>query len=159
MVYEAERNGFRISTDPSLIDLDAVHRVLASVYWSEGIPRETVRRGIEGSLTFGVYDTSRPRPGALRAHEQVGFARVITDTATFAYLSDVYIIDECRGRGLSKWLVETILAHPELQGLRRFCLLTRDAHGLYARYGFKPLEDPGRYMEIWYRDVYKRDAT
>jgi GNAT superfamily N-acetyltransferase len=154
MAYEAQRDGFLISTDPTLIDLDAVHAVLTTIYWSEGIPKETVWRGIEGSIAFGVYDTSRGRAGSVGA--QVGFARVITDRATFAYLSDVFIIDGYRGRGLSKWLMEVILAHPELQGLRRFCLLTKDAHGLYARYGFKPLPDPGRYLEIIDPDVYKR---
>ena len=169
MTISARREPFLISTDPAIIDLDVVHDVLTSLYWCEGIPKETVRRGIEGSITFGVYDTSRPRSSArpeIRGHEpsagyqgfpaQVGFARVITDKATFAYLSDVFIIDEYRSRGLSKWLIETILVHPDLQGLRRFCLLTRDAHGLYARYGFKPLPDAARYLEIWNPDVYRR---
>jgi GNAT superfamily N-acetyltransferase len=172
MHREARRAEFLVSTDPALIDLDLVHRVLTNIYWSEGIPKDTVRRGIEGSITFGVYDLSRAHTaecgrgrergcGSGRdpaAGEQVGFARVITDKATFAYLSDVFIVEAYRGRGLSKWLVEVILAHPDLQGLRRFCLLTRDAHGLYERYGFKPLEDPERYMEIWDRDVYRRGS-
>jgi GNAT superfamily N-acetyltransferase len=152
MEHESRRDGFLISTDRSLIDLEAVHSVLSNIYWSKGIPKEIVWRGIEGSITFGVYNTIAPQ--ARSPGKQVGFARVITDAATFAYLSDVYVIDEYRGRGLSKWLMEVILAHPQLQGLRRFCLLTRDAHGLYARYGFKGLDDPKAYMEITVRDIY-----
>jgi N-acetylglutamate synthase-like GNAT family acetyltransferase len=150
MPHESRRDEFLISTDKSLIDLDAVHDVLARVYWSERIPRDTVKRGIDNSMVFGIYDES----GAPR--RQVGFARVITDKATFAYLSDVFVIESCRGRGLSKWLMDVILAHPDLQGLRRFCLLTRDAHGLYARYGFKPMPDPTRYLELWDPDIYTR---
>jgi GNAT superfamily N-acetyltransferase len=151
--YQAQRDGFLISTDSALIDLDIVHGELTRLYWSVGIPRETVSRGIRNSLTFGLYDrNARPRT-------QVGFARVITDKATFAYLSDVFVIEPYRGRGLSKWLVEVILAHPELQGLRRFCLLTRDAHGLYEKYGFKPMPDPSRYMELWDPEVYARPST
>ena len=149
-MVQSRRDTFLISTDQSLIDLDAVHAVLASVYWSEHIPRDVVERGIQNSLAFGVYDESSSPP------RQVGFARVITDKATFAYLSDVFIIDSYRGRGLSKWLVEVILAHPDLQGLRRFCLLTRDAHGLYDKFGFKPMPDPSRYMERWDPEIYTR---
>lgn len=158
MPYHASRDGFLISTDRASIDLDLVHATLARMYWSEGIPRDVVRRGIEGAMTFGVYDTTKPREPQDPRPAQVGFARVITDTATFAYLSDVFILEEYRGRGLSKWLVEVILAHPDLQSLRRFCLLTRDAHGLYERYGFKPIPDPTRYMERWDPDVYRREA-
>ncbi|HYE03575.1 MAG TPA: GNAT family N-acetyltransferase, partial [Phycisphaerales bacterium] len=128
------------------LDLEAVHAYLSRSYWAAGVPIEVVRRAAAHSLCFGVY----------HADGQVGFARVITDRATFAYLSDVFVLEAYRGRGLSKWLVETILAHPDLRGLRRFCLLTRDAHGLYARYGFRPLADPRRYMERWDPDVYKR---
>jgi GNAT superfamily N-acetyltransferase len=146
----ASRDGFLISTDPALIDLDVVHGFLSTSYWSPGIPRDIVRRGIDNALTFGVYD-QRTSP-----HGQVGFARVITDKATFAYLSDVFILDSHRGHGLSKWLVEIILAHPDLQNLRRFCLLTRDAHGLYERFGFGPIPDPRNYMERRDPDVYKR---
>lgn len=149
-----ERDGFLISTDPALIDLDVVHTFLASSYWSPGIPRETVERATRNCLAFGVYETreSSPRP------PQVGFARVITDKATFAYLSDVFILESHRGRGLSKWLVQTILAHPDLRGLRRFCLLTKDAHGLYRQFGFGPINDPSTYMEIIDRDIYSRSA-
>ncbi len=155
MHTEARRGEFLISTDPGLIDLEAVHAFLSAAYWCKGIPRDTLARGIKGSIAFGVYDTG-PEPHA--AAKQVGFARVLTDRATFAYLADVFIVEGYRGRGLSAWLIEVILAHPDLQGLRRFCLLTRDAHGLYARFGFKPMADPGRYME---RDpeVYSRAAA
>jgi GNAT superfamily N-acetyltransferase len=140
------RDGFSISTDPARLDLDLVHATLAESYWAKGIPRETVERSVRGSLPFGIYEEG----GA-----QVGFARVITDRATFAYLADVFIIEAYRGRGLAKWLLETILAHPDLQGLRRFCLGTRDAHGLYARYGFAAQEDPSRWMEVLRPDIYR----
>lgn len=151
MIYEARRGAFLISTDPGLIDRDAVHQELSASYWSPGIPREVVERGLDNCLCFGVYDTApSTRP------QQIGLARVITDKATFAYLSDVYIAKPYRGQGLSKWLMEVILAHPDLQGLRRFCLLTQDAHGLYAKYGFKPMPNPTRYMERWDPEVYTR---
>lgn len=143
---ERVRGGYTISTDPSRLDVDAVHAFLSRSYWSPGIPIEVVRKAIAGSIAFGVYH------GA----EQVGFARVVTDRATFAYLADVYVLEEHRGRGLATWLVETILAHPDLQGLRRFSLMTRDAHALYRRFGFGPASNPGGYMEILRRDVYAR---
>jgi GNAT superfamily N-acetyltransferase len=154
MPSESRRGSFLISTDRALLDLNAVHLALSTSYWSPGIPRDVVARGLQNCMCFGVYDTASPRPSSTLPR-QIGLARVITDKATFAYLSDVYIIEEYRKQGLSKWLVESILAHPELQGLRRLCLLTRDAHGLYARYGFKPMPDPTRYMELWNPDVYK----
>jgi GNAT superfamily N-acetyltransferase len=157
MVYEVSRDGFVISTDPARIDVDVVHGFLSKSYWTPGIPRSVVERGMAGSLCFGVYEDggggrdARPTPRA-----QIGYARVITDRATFAYLADVFILEPWRGRGLSKWLVETIMAHPELQNLRRWCLLTRDAQGLYARYGFKELSGPPTYMERKDADVYRR---
>jgi GNAT superfamily N-acetyltransferase len=148
------RADYLISTDPALIDLDAVHAFLSRSYWSPDIPKSTVARAIANSMTFGVYHAPPPaRP------TQIGLARVITDKATFAYLSDVYILESHRGRGLSKWLVETILAHPDLQGLRRFCLMTRDAHTLYNRYGFEPTAKPANYLERLDRDVYKRNPS
>jgi GNAT superfamily N-acetyltransferase len=150
MIHQARRDEFLITTDAAQIDLDLVHKVLAGVYWSAGIPRDTVAKGIENSIAFGVYHMA---PGTRR---QVGFARVISDKATFAYLSDVFVIEAYRGRGLSRWLMEVILAHPDLQGLRRFCLLTRDAHGLYSKFGFKPMPDPSRYMELWDPEIYAR---
>lgn len=143
---EWQRGDFTISDDPGLLDREAVHRFLSSSYWAKGIPRSAVDRSIENSLVFGLYERKR----------QVGFARVITDRATFGYLSDVYIEEPYRGRGLSKWLMEVILAHPELAGLRRWVLVTRDAQELYRRFGFRELEKPGNYMEIVDREVYAR---
>ncbi len=136
---------FEISTDPSRIDVAAVHDFLSTSYWAKGIPLEIVRRSIQNSLCFGIY----------RSKEQIGFARVITDRATFAYLADVFVIEEYRGRGLSKWLMQCILAHPELQGLRRWSLATRDAHGLYRQFGFRELKSPERFMELHDPDVYR----
>ena len=146
----ARRDDLFISDDPSLVDLEVVHGFLTTSYWSPGIPREIVRRAIEHSMVFGVY-ADAPRPA------QIGFARVITDGATFAYLADVFILEPQRGRGLSKWLMETILTHPHLRGLRRICLMTRDAQGLYTRFGFGPMPDPCRYMEIAVANIYLRD--
>ena len=147
---EWTRGAFVISTDRSRVDVEAVHRFLSTdAYWSPGIPLAVVRRAIENSLPFGLY----------RGREQVGFARVTTDYATFAYLADVYVLDTVRGQGLGKWLVETLMAHPELQGLRRWMLATRDAHGLYAQHGFKPLKAPDVFMERHDPDVYRRGRS
>ena len=132
---------FCLSSDPGLLDLDVIHGFLAACYWSPGINRDRLQRAINHSLVYGVYDQSGPLP------RQVGFARVISDHATFAYLCDVFILESHRGRGLSAQLMEFIIADPALHGLRRFCLFTRDAHGLYAKYGFQPHPDPTRYME------------
>src|SRR5690348_5251878 len=126
MTREWRRGEYMISTDKHRVDLAVVHGYLTRSYWAEGIPREIVRRSIEHSLVFGVY----------KGDEQVGFARVISDLATFAYLSDVFILEAYRGQGLSVWLMECIAAHPDLQGLRRWTLFTRDAHGLYEKIGF-----------------------
>lgn len=128
---------YEISTDSSRFDIDLIHRFLTNSYWAEGIPREIVERSIENSLCFGIFDRD----------QQVGFARVITDRATFAYLGDVFVIESHRGRGLSKQLMQAIMDHPELQDLRRWSLVTRDAHGLYKQFGFTPLANPQRYME------------
>jgi GNAT superfamily N-acetyltransferase len=138
------RDDFVISTDRARLDIDVVHRYLSSSYWAKGMPRDILERGIENSLTFGVYHRD----------DQVGFARVITDLATYAYLSDVFIIEGYRRRGLSKWLMECVLAHPDLQGLRRFALFTRDAQGLYERYGFAPSRSSSTYLERWTPNVY-----
>jgi GNAT superfamily N-acetyltransferase len=135
-----------VTTDPSKIDRDLVHGFLAESYWSKGIPREVFERSIANAICFCLYD------GAA----QVGFARVVTDRATFAYLADVFVLASHRGRGLSKLIMETIVAHPDLQGLRRWVLATRDAHGLYARYGFAQLAQPDRFMERWDPQVYQR---
>jgi len=149
MVTEVRRGDYLISSDPRRIDLDVVHRFLARSYWAAGIPRATVERSIAGSLSFGVY----------HAATQVGFARVITDRATFAYLADVFVLEEERGQGLGEWLMETILAHPDLQGLRRFSLVTRDAQGLYRKFGFHEVAHPERHMEIVRPDVYRRSGS
>lgn len=144
MSADLSRGEYAISTDPGRLDVPAIHAYLTRSYWASGIPLEVVARSIAHSLPFGLF----------HGDAQVGFARVVTDRATFAYLADVYVLEEHRGRGLSKWLVESVLDHADLQGLRRFLLATRDAHGLYARYGFRPLANPSRMMEIHAPDVY-----
>lgn len=136
-----------ITTDPARIDRDALHRFLCDdAYWSKGIPRETMERSLENSLCFTVLDA-----GAM-----VGFARVVTDKAVFAYLADVYVAPARRGEGLSRRLMEAIVAHPDLQGLRRFMLATRDAHGLYAQFGFVPADGSPTLMQRLDPDVYAR---
>ena len=148
----ADKDNFSISTDKLKLDLPVIHNFLSHTYWSENISFETVQKSIEGSMCFGVYDNGNQ---ALPAGKQVGFARMVTDNATFAYLADVFIIEEYRGRGLSKWLMEFILAHPDLQGLRRILLATKDAHSLYKQFGFMPLNNPERFMHIHNPDIYK----
>jgi GNAT superfamily N-acetyltransferase len=144
------RDGFRISTDPAELDVAALHAYLSRSYWAQGIPREVVERSVRHSLCFGLYEEKE------WSKRQVGFARVVSDRATFAYLGDVYVLEDYRGRGLSKWLMECVRTHPELQGLRRWSLATRDAHGLYGRFGFTPLADPSRWMEIHDSEIYAR---
>jgi GNAT superfamily N-acetyltransferase len=139
-----EKPPYSISTDPARLDLPMITEYLANSYWAEGIPLEVVERAVKGSLSFGVYDNAR----------QVGFARVVTDAATFAYLADVFVLESHRGRGLARWLMEVIMSHPDLQGLRRFTLATRDAHGLYEKFGFTPLVRPEGHMEIMRRGIY-----
>jgi GNAT superfamily N-acetyltransferase len=143
---EWQRDGFTISTDPARLDFGVIHGFLTSCYWSEGIPLEAVERAVVHSLPFGLYH------GA----EQIGFARVVTDFTAIAYVGDVFVLEPWRGRGLSKWLMECVTGHPELQGLRRWVLLTRDAHELYRRYGFTEIQNPERWMHRWTPDVYKR---
>jgi N-acetylglutamate synthase-like GNAT family acetyltransferase len=139
---------YEISDDKSRLDLDVIHRYLSEEsYWAQGIPHEVVARSIANSLCFGIYE----KDGA-----QVGFARLITDRATYAYLADVFVLASHRGKSLSKRLMETIIAHPELQGLRRWTLATRDAHELYARYGFTAIAKPDRLMERHAPDVYAK---
>ena len=133
-----ERDGYRLSFAAADIDAVAAHAFLTRAYWSEGIPLALVERAIANSLCIALRDEQG----------QVGFARVVTDRTTFAYLCDVYVLDEHRGRGLATWMIETLLAHADLQGLRRFMLFTRDAHALYSGHGFAPLATPQRGMEI-----------
>jgi GNAT superfamily N-acetyltransferase len=140
-----EREGYLISTDPAQFDLDAIHAYLVRAYWCEGIPRETMERAIANSLCFALF----------RGKAQIGFARVITDSATYAYLCDVYVLEDYRGKGLGKWLMECVMAHPALQGLRRFSLATRDAHGLYRQFGFRELSKPESMMEILRPNIYR----
>jgi GNAT superfamily N-acetyltransferase len=146
---EWTRDGYLISTDRARIDRAAVHAFLTHAYWSVGVPREVVDRSIEGSLCFGLYAPDG---------SQAGFARAVTDYATYGYLADVYVLEPHRGRGLATWLVETVLAHPELQALRRWVLFTADAHELYRRLGFGPAQTPERYMELVRdpRELYER---
>lgn len=135
---------YRITTDTQTLDVDAMHAYLTRSFWAEGIPKATVAKAVANSLCFGLFDG-----GA-----QVGLARVVTDRATYAYLCDVYVLETHRGRGLGKWLIETVMAHPDLQGLRRFQLVTRDAHGLYSRHGFATPAHPERHMEIFKHGMY-----
>ena len=146
LVHEWQQGEYLISTDKRLLDLSEIHSFLTTSYWAEGIPFETVKKSIENSLNFGVYT----------AEQQVGFARVITYYATYAYIGDVYILEDFRGLGLSKWLMKVIADHPELQGLRRWTLLTRDAHELYRKTGFLKPQNPERYMEKTNPDIYER---
>ena len=143
------REPFVISTDPKKIDLDVVHGFLVRSYWATGISRELVALSLENSLPFGIYQGPR----------QVGGARVITDCATFAYLDDVFVLEEFRGHGLGKWLMECVTSHPDLQGLRYFHLRTDDAHGLYAQYGFAGVLHPEWSMEIAPNDLYLRQSN
>lgn len=150
LLFESQRDGFTISTDRSRLDVAMIHDYLANrSYWATGIPLVIVEKSLEHSLCFGVYE----------AGKQVGFARVVSDYATFAYLADVFILENYRGRGLAKWLMQTIVDHPELQGLRRWSLATRDAHSLYARYGFVNLKNPERWMEKPNPGVYRSRSS
>src|SRR5512147_1406960 len=142
---------YEISSEPARLDIDAIHAYLTRSYWSPGIPRDVVARAVAHSLCFGVY------LGA--GGEQVGFARVVTDHATFAYLCDVYVLEKHQGRGLGKLLMRTVMAHPALTGARRAMLGTRDAHGLYAQYGFRAPPDDGVLMQILRPDMYRIAAT
>jgi len=135
--FEAQRNAFLISDDPNRLQIQVIHKYLSEdSYWAQGVPMSIVEKSIANSLCFGVYHEG----------QQIGFARMITDRATFGYLADVFILPDFRKQGLSKWLMEVILAHPELQTLRRMCLMTQDAQGLYAQFGFHVFEFPERFM-------------
>ena len=136
---------YEITADKLRLDVATIHAYLTQSYWSPGVPRAIVERAIEGSLCFGVFHNG----------QQVGFARVVTDRATFAYLADVFILEPHRGKGVSKRLMEVVFAHPDLQGLRRFMLATKDAHGLYRQFGFTELSNPARFMELHRPHVYE----
>ena len=138
-----------VSTDQAKLDLAVIHEFLSRSYWAEGIPLEVMEKSLAHSLCFGVYERDR----------QIGFARVISDFATYAYLADVFILESHRGRGLAKLLMREIMSHPELQGLRRFTLATRDAHGLYKQFGFAELARPDRHMEIARPGIYQQKES
>jgi len=144
---EIIENGFVFSDDKNLVDVAAVHHFLSTVsYWAQEIPFDTVKRSIDNSLCFGIYKENR----------QVGFARWITDRATFAYLADVYVEEEFRGQGLSKKLMSFMLFSQDLQGLRRYMLSTHDAHGLYSQFGFKAVDSPENIMAVVIKDAYRK---
>jgi GNAT superfamily N-acetyltransferase len=137
---------FTLSFDPEALDLDVIHGFLTESYWSPGIPRDTVARAVAGSLCVGAYDAGR----------QVGFARLVTDRATFAWLADVFVLPEARGQGIARAMVQALMDHPEMQGLRRWLLATLDAHGVYAALGWTPLAHGERFLERHDPDVYRR---
>lgn len=137
-IIEAHLDRFTISTDPARLDHDAIAEMLKRSYWASGRPRERLDRALANSLVFGLYDEDK----------QIGVARIVSDYGVFAYLCDVFIHEDYRAQGLGKWLMQTIHNHPDLQGLRRWTLVTRDAHGLYRQFGWKPLGNPAGWMEI-----------
>jgi len=140
---------YRITEDKAEMDIDAIHHYLSHSYWAENIPKAVVAKAIENSLCFGVLFVDEQQN-----QQQIGFARVITDSATFAYLADVYILAEHRGNGLSKKMMKGIVEHPQLQGLRRMMLATKDAHGLYQQFGFEPLSEQQMFMQVWTPNAY-----
>lgn len=146
---EWRRGPYTVSTDPERLDIATTAAFLADSYWAAEIPEPVVRRSVQGSIAFGVYEGDR----------QVGFARVISDRATFAWVGDVFVLDSHRGRGLGLWLMRCVLAHPDLRELRRWLLASTSARGLYARLGFEPLAVPERFMEITDRDVHRRQRA
>lgn len=149
MPITRQHQDYTLSDDRARLDLDAIHAFLSRSYWAAGIPRATLERALSNSLCFGVY------LGA----EQVGFARLVTDRATFAYLADVYVLERHRGRGLSRALMELVMSHPEVQGLRRWLLATRDAHGLYRKFGFSDLANPAMILQKHDPEVYTRGGV
>jgi GNAT superfamily N-acetyltransferase len=142
------KDDYCISTNRAKLDVNAIHNFLSTQsYWCQNIPVETVIKSIDNSLNFGLYYED----------QQIGFARIISDFSTMAYLADVYVLPEHRGKGLSKWMMQVIMSHPELQGLRRWMLLTADAHGLYKQFGWKEIANPDRYMELHNKNIYQKD--
>lgn len=146
MAIEWTRDNYCVTCDPARLDRTVIAEFLSSSYWARGIATATVHKSLERSLCFGLLERDR----------QIGFARVISDYATFAYLGDVFVLPEYRGFGLAKWLMQCVVSHPELQDLRRWMLGTKDAHGLYAKFGFTPLKNPGIFMERHDPNVYCR---
>lgn len=144
---------YSITTDKDKMSIDAIHEYLSRSYWAENVPKNVIAKAVENSLCFAVI--AHDEEGN---ESQVGFARLITDMATFAYLADVYVLEEHRGNGLSKMMMEQIVKHPQLQGLRRIMLATRDAHGLYEKYGFTPLTDQTMFMQLWTPNVYRQTS-
>ena len=138
MSHEEKRDGFVITTNPARLDVDAIYAYLSRVYWANTRSRDAVERSLKNSLCFGLYEGDK----------QIGLVRVISDYATFAYVCDVYVLEAYQGNGLGTWLMKVVMAHPDLQGLRRWLLATRDAHSLYRKSGFTALEAPERWMEI-----------
>ncbi|WP_181305067.1 GNAT family N-acetyltransferase [Rufibacter sp. XAAS-G3-1] len=143
---QVNKDGYLLSFDKDLLQLEVIHGFLREVYWSRGIPKQVVKKAIEHSLCLGIYAEGK----------QVAFARLITDYATFAYLCDVFVLEDYRGKGLSKWMLQAFRSHPELQGLRRWMLATEDAHSLYTQFGFEPLPHPERFMQLHTPDIYHR---
>jgi GNAT superfamily N-acetyltransferase len=148
MAEQWRLHDYLLTTDPGAVDIGAVHAFLHQSYWARGVPLDVVKRSLEHSLSFTL----------LRDQRLVGFARVITDYATFAYVTDVFVLPDYRGQGLATWMMSCILAHPELQGFRRWCLATRDAHNVYAHVGFARTTIPERWMEKLDPDVYARST-
>ena len=141
-----KNDNYLISTDKALLDFELIYQFISTSYWAKGIPKDTLEKALDGSLCFGLYDDCK----------QIGLSRMSTDNATFAYLADVFVLEEYRGKGLSKWMVECVLAHPSLQGLRRIMLATADAHGLYEKYGFTAINMPEMLMQIHRPDAYNK---
>ncbi len=137
MIREWLQGEYSISTDVSQLDLNVIHQFLVTSYWAKGLPFEVLQKSIQNSLVFGLY----------KGKQQIGFARLTTDYATFVYVADVFVLEPFQGQGLGKWLIETIISYPELQGLRRWLLATQDAHEFYRRFGFSELKNPARFME------------
>jgi len=143
-------SNYRISSNKDEMDFDAIHNYISTTYWASGIPNDTFKKALENSLCFGVFSAEG---------KQIGFARMITDQATFAYLADVFIDEAHRGKGLSKWLMQEIHNHPSVQGLRRILLATRDAHSLYEQFGYTALDSPSMFMQKWNPDIYKGQSS
>jgi N-acetylglutamate synthase-like GNAT family acetyltransferase len=141
-----KNDNYLISTDKMLLDFELIYQFISTSYGAKGIPRDTMKKALDGSLCFGLYDDGK----------QIGLSRMITDNATFAYLADVFVLEQHRGKGLSKWMMECIFAHPSLQGLRRVMLATADAHGLYEKFGFTAINMPEPLMQIHQPDIYHR---